>query len=72
MVGKPGSGDFLRLENAGFRGMEVGEPGGARTRDHKLKRLVLYQLSYRPNKIPKRVGKRSKPIGVCQKGFVKI
>jgi hypothetical protein len=25
-----------------------GETGGARTRDHKLKRLVLYQLSYRP------------------------
>ena len=27
----------------------IGETGGARTRDHKLKRLVLYQLSYRPN-----------------------
>ena len=25
-----------------------GEAGGDRTRDHKLKRLVLYQLSYRP------------------------
>lgn len=25
-----------------------GETGGARTRDHKLKRLVLYLLSYRP------------------------
>ena len=25
-----------------------GETGGARTRDHKLKRLVLYRLSYRP------------------------
>ena len=24
-----------------------GEPGGARTRDHRLKRPVLYQLSYR-------------------------
>ncbi len=24
------------------------EPGGNRTRDHKLKRLVLYRLSYRP------------------------
>ena len=24
------------------------EPGGNRTHDHKLKRLVLYQLSYRP------------------------
>jgi hypothetical protein len=25
----------------------VGDPGGARTRDHMLKRHVLYQLSYR-------------------------
>ena len=25
-----------------------GEAGGVRTRDHKLKRLVLYRLSYRP------------------------
>ena len=30
------------------QGRKTGETGGARTRDHKLKRLVLYQLSYRP------------------------
>ena len=30
-------------------GFSNGETGGARTHDHKLKRLVLYQLSYRPN-----------------------
>ncbi len=30
------------------RGERSGETGGARTRDHKLKRLVLYRLSYRP------------------------
>ena len=29
-------------------GKKSGETGGARTRDHKLKRLVLYRLSYRP------------------------
>jgi hypothetical protein len=27
-----------------------GEPGEARTRDNRLKRAVLYQLSYRPTK----------------------
>ena len=32
-------------------GEKSGETGGARTRDHKLKRLVLYQLSYRPTNI---------------------
>ena len=26
-----------------------GEPGGARTRDHRIKSAMLYQLSYRPN-----------------------
>ena len=26
----------------------VGEPGGARTRDHRIKSAMLYQLSYRP------------------------
>ena len=29
-------------------GFSNGETGGARTHDHKLKRLVLYRLSYRP------------------------
>jgi hypothetical protein len=37
----------LNRINAG-KGFWDGEPGGNRTRDHKLKRLVLYQLSYRP------------------------
>ncbi len=26
-----------------------GEPGGARTRDHRIKSAMLYQLSYRPS-----------------------
>src|SRR5712692_4234371 len=26
----------------------IGEPGGARTRDHRIKSAMLYQLSYRP------------------------
>ena len=25
-----------------------GEPGGNRTRDHRIKSAMLYQLSYRP------------------------
>jgi hypothetical protein len=25
----------------------IGEPGGARTRDHRIKSAMLYQLSYR-------------------------
>jgi hypothetical protein len=25
-----------------------GDPGGARTRDHRIKSAMLYQLSYRP------------------------
>ena len=28
---------------------ENGEPGGARTRDHRIKSAMLYQLSYRPD-----------------------
>ncbi len=27
---------------------KYGEPGGARTRDHRIKSAMLYQLSYRP------------------------
>jgi hypothetical protein len=27
---------------------KFGEPGGARTRDHRIKSAMLYQLSYRP------------------------
>jgi hypothetical protein len=26
-----------------------GEPGGTRTRDHRIKSAMLYQLSYRPD-----------------------
>ncbi len=26
----------------------TGEPGGIRTRDHRIKSAMLYQLSYRP------------------------
>ena len=28
--------------------LKNGEPGGARTRDHRIKSAMLYQLSYRP------------------------
>jgi hypothetical protein len=28
-----------------------GEPGGTRTRDHRIKSAMLYQLSYRPAKV---------------------
>ena len=28
-----------------------GEPGGSRTRDHRIKSAMLYQLSYRPTTI---------------------
>ena len=30
----------------GFRGKESGERAGARTQDQRLKRAMLYQLSY--------------------------
>jgi hypothetical protein len=33
-----------------------GEPGGTRTRDHRIKSAMLYQLSYRP------VGTRYTPV----------
>src|SRR5271166_5572855 len=33
---------------AGSRRVKSGEPGGARTRDHRIKSAMLYQLSYRP------------------------
>ena len=29
-------------------GTDFGEPGGTRTRDHRIKSAMLYQLSYRP------------------------
>ena len=28
-----------------------GEPGGIRTRDHRIKSAMLYQLSYRPGTV---------------------
>jgi hypothetical protein len=28
--------------------LNLGEPGGTRTRDHRIKSAMLYQLSYRP------------------------
>jgi hypothetical protein len=31
-----------------LREKNFGEPGGARTRDHRIKSAMLYQLSYRP------------------------
>ena len=32
----------------GFGLPRNGEPGGTRTRDHRIKSAMLYQLSYRP------------------------
>jgi hypothetical protein len=29
---------------------KIGEPGGNRTRDHRIKSAMLYQLSYRPDR----------------------
>ena len=47
---KPGPrcrwGDFLRLDFAKKSYIQLGEPGGIRTHDPKIKSLVLYQLSY--------------------------
>jgi hypothetical protein len=34
--------------NSGKRKRKNGEPGGTRTRDHRIKSAMLYQLSYRP------------------------
>src|SRR5436190_3799889 len=39
-----------------------GEPGGARTRDHRIKSAMLYQLSYRPDGEGKR---RNSSIVTC-------
>ena len=35
---------------------ENGEPGGTRTRDHRIKSAMLYQLSYRPINNLRRLG----------------
>jgi hypothetical protein len=44
---------FLNRRQVAFKGKKLvaknnGESGEARTRDNRLKRAVLYQLSYRP------------------------
>ncbi len=53
-----GFGPVGTAENQEFEGLTgmlreglndlCGEPGGARTRDHRIKSAMLYQLSYRP------------------------
>jgi hypothetical protein len=44
-----------------------GEPGGTRTRDHRIKSAMLYQLNYRPtaghNKLPQN-SKRAGSLGL--------
>ena len=42
------SAEFERILADAFR--KLGEPGGDRTRDHRIKSAMLYQLSYRPGK----------------------
>jgi hypothetical protein len=37
-----------RPRTDGIYGVYFGEPGGARTRDHRIKSAMLYHLSYRP------------------------
>src|SRR3954451_5123763 len=50
--------DTLVLDTGARQNLEVtqdvetiGEPGGTRTRDHRIKSAMLYQLSYRPNSL---------------------
>jgi hypothetical protein len=38
----------FRTPHSAFRTELLGEPAGIRTQDTRLKRAVLYQLSYRP------------------------
>ncbi len=38
----------FRIPHSAFRTVVLGEPAGTRTQDTRLKRAVLYQLSYRP------------------------
>ncbi len=38
----------MTAENAAQLFGKNGEPGGTRTRDHRIKSAMLYQLSYRP------------------------
>ena len=50
--------DVSVLDNGARQNLEVqedvennGEPGGNRTRDHRIKSAMLYQLSYRPEDV---------------------
>ena len=40
------AGRTLQAMEAGFEGVRDGESAGARTQDQRLKRAMLYQLSY--------------------------
>jgi hypothetical protein len=46
-----------------------GEPGGTRTRDHRIKSAMLYQLSYRPNGQLQEVSKLGAALGEVRIGF---
>ena len=41
-----------------------GEPGGTRTRDHRIKSAMLYQLSYRPIDYSQGISKLGAAFGV--------
>src|SRR6266850_6561766 len=43
-----------RRSYCSFHHTGSGEPGGARTRDHRIKSAMLYQLSYRPGATARR------------------
>gem|GEM_PF-1355502 len=45
--GRRPSNAWSRIANWGYDDKTNGEPGGARTRDHRIKSAMLYQLSYR-------------------------
>ena len=40
---------MANMKNPLSHQLKNGEPGGARTRDHRIKSAMLYQLSYRPD-----------------------
>ncbi len=43
------TGKIANMKNQLNHQLVDGEPGGARTRDHRIKSAMLYQLSYRPD-----------------------
>jgi hypothetical protein len=43
------TGKIANMKNQPNHRLVDGEPGGARTRDHRIKSAMLYQLSYRPD-----------------------